>query len=137
MINENNDVLVQNKHIKSIIAEYFREKIQFCESDHKNKAIFVFSSSISTADILNILRSLDTIKSAATAIRQSLEAVDFGLHDRFGDAEELKRLWRTTKMPDELLSFFSLLFNIRKTTLLQSYHENLSSTKFSKIGSIF
>ena len=79
--------------------------------------------------------------------------VDFGLNDRFCDAEELKHPWSTTRMPDELISFFSTLFNIKKTTLLTLYHngdnseddsteeqelkDEKLSTKATKIGCLF
>ena len=44
------------------------------------------------------------------------------MQDKFCDSEERKESWRTTKIPDELLAFFSELFNIRKTTLLKDYY---------------
>ena len=75
-----------------------------------------------TTDVINTLRSLDSIKSAAKIIRDKLLNIDFGLHDKFCDAEELKLAWRTTKIPDELLAFFSEVFNIKKTVFLKGYY---------------
>ena len=41
-------------------------------------------------------------------MRKALLKLDFGLQDKFCDAEELKHLWFTTRMSDELISFFSV-----------------------------
>ena len=90
------------------------------------------------------------IKSAAKSIRTALKQVDFKLQDRFCDAEELKQSWLNTKIPDELLTFFSELFEIKKTKLIEKYHNETVSDdakndakshqfpgKYSKIGSLF
>ena len=97
-----------------------------------------------------MIRSLDTIKSAAKSIHTALKQVDFKLQDRFCDAEELKQSWLNTKIPDELLTFFSELFDIKKTKLIEEYHNETVSDdvkndakndqfprKYSKIGSSF
>ena len=108
----------------------------------------VYSSSLDITDVINTLRSLDGVKSAARIIGDKLLNIDFGLQDKFCDAEELKLAWRTTKIPDELLVFFSELFNINKTTLLKDYYnedndidktqiDENDSLKSMKIGSLF
>ena len=74
--------------------------------------------------VINTLCSINKIKSAAKIIRQSLLQIDFGLQDKFCHAEELKFAWKNTKIPDELLTFFAELFNIKKTTLLKDYYED-------------
>ena len=73
---------------------------------------------VSTEDIINTIRSLDKIKSAAKSIRTALKQVDFKLKDTICDVEELKQLWLNTKTPDELLTFFSE-FDIKKTKLIE------------------
>ena len=55
---------------------------------------FVFSSSVDIKDVINTFRSINKIKSAAKIIRQSLLQIDFGLQDKFCDAEELKFAWK-------------------------------------------
>ena len=62
---------------------------------------------------------MDNIKSAAKAIREALLKVDFGLKDKFCDSEELKHSWSTTRMADELISFF-LYCSISKTNITQT-----------------
>ena len=56
----------------------------------------VFPSSLDIADVINRLCSLDGVKSAMQTIRGKLLNVDFGLQDKFCDAEELKLAWSTT-----------------------------------------
>ena len=68
-------------------------------------------SSLDTNDVINTLCSLDGVKSAAQTIRDKLLNVDFGLEDKFCDAEELKLAWKTTKISDEVLAFLSFFQN--------------------------
>ena len=65
---------------------------------------------------------LDGVKSAVQTIRDKLLNVDFGLQDEFCDAEELKLAWKTTKISNEVLDFFSELFTVKKTMLLEDYY---------------
>ena len=111
------DANLSNKEIKMFISEHFSDSITFCKSERENKSLFVFSSNVGIEDILNSLRSLDSIKSAALDIRRALLDVDFGLNDKFCDADELKDSWKNPQVLEVLLSFFATLFNIKKTSL--------------------
>ena len=104
---------------------------------------------VSTEDIINTIRSLDKIKSAAKSIRTALKQVDFKLKDTICDVEELKQLRLNTKTPDELLTFFSE-FDIKKTKLIEEYRNKTVPDdvkndvkndqfpgKYSKSGSLF
>ena len=133
---------------KEILEEFFGNSIQFCESDRQNQFSMVFYSSMDITDVINTLRPLDGAKSAARTIREKLRNVDFGLQDKICDAEELKLAWRTAKIPDEVMVFFSEPFNIKKTMLLKDYyneHDEIDKTeadennvlKSMKIGSMF
>ena len=62
------------------------------------------------------MRSLDNIKTAPATIKQSLLDLDFGLDDKFCDAEKLKEAWRKKVIPGVLLMFFSTLLNLRLRT---------------------
>ena len=146
LIQDNENITIHNKQIKSTLSEGLGKSIQFCTPDRTNQSLFVYSMSVSTEDIINTIRSLDKIKSAAKSIRTALKQVDFKLQDRFSDAEELKQSWLNTKIPDELLTFFSELFDIKKTKLIEEYHNETVSDdakndqfprKYSKIGSSF
>ena len=74
--------------------------------------------------------------------------VSMQLQNKFCDAEELKLAWRTTKIPEEILAFFSELFNTKKTMLLKGYYnedDEIDKTetdendvlKSMKIGALF
>ena len=143
---DNEKITIHKKQIKFTLSEELGKSIQFCTPGRKNQSLFVYSSSVSTADIINTIRSLDTIKSGAKLTRTALKQVDFKLQDRFCDAEELKQSWLNTKIPDELLTFFSELFDIKKTKLIEEYHNETVSDdakndqfpgKYPKIGSLF
>ena len=73
----------------------------------------------------------------------ALKQVGFKVQDRFCNAEELKQ-------SDELLTFFSKLCDIKKTKLIEDYHNKTVSDdvknnaknnqfpgKYLKIGSLF
>ena len=107
MINsENSETDMKNNELKAFLEEEFQTNIQFCLSESKNKSQFVYSSSISVKDAINKLRSIDCVKNAAEHIRKVLLNVDFGLEDKFCDAQELKDSYSNTQIPDLLLSFF-------------------------------
>ena len=90
LIQDNEKITIHKKQIKSTLSEELGKSLQFCTPDRKNQWLLVSLSSVSTADIINTIRSLDTIKSAAKSIRTAVKQVDFKLQDRFSDAEELK-----------------------------------------------
>ena len=139
MINTNKDTGIKNNVVKVFIEKFFGNSIQFCESYIQKQSSMVFSSSLDITDVINTLRSLDGVKSAARNIRN----LHFGLKDKFCDARELKLACRTTKIPDEVLAFFSQLFNIKKTMIFKRLtkidkrdtYQNI--LKSMKIGSLF
>ena len=94
-----------------------------------------FSSEIELQDNVKTTRSLGNIKTAAATIRQSLLDLDFGLDDKFCDAEELKEAWRKEVMPDVLLTFFSTLLNLRLRNLLQGIDEGSCANMDDENGS--
>ena len=57
---------------------------------------------------------MNVIRSAGKILKESLEKVDFKLDDCFCDGNEVKDSWKTTLMPDQLLTFFSALFGIKR-----------------------
>ena len=79
LIKSEEEIDLQNSEVKMFLKERFENQIQFCDSDKLNQSSFVFSSSGDIKDVINVLHSIDTIKSAASILRQSLFSVDFGL----------------------------------------------------------
>ena len=123
LINDKNgEHFLSNKEIKLFLSRIVWFFDSVFPSERKNKSLMVFSSEIELQDIVKKMRSLDNIKTAAATIRQSLSNLDFGLDDKFCDAEELKEASRKKVMPD-VLSTFSSLFNLRLRNLLQGTDE--------------
>ena len=118
MLNQNEKVVFNNSDIKLFITEFFGGSIQMCYSERKNESMFMYSSKIDIQDVIDKLRSLDGVKIAAQKLRKSLLSFDFELSDKFCDAGYLKEAWENKSMTDEFLTFFSELFNIKKTSLI-------------------
>ena len=97
---------ISSKLIKQYLADELGELIQFCDSHRKNRSQFVFSSKLDIKDIVNILRSQDTMKDAAIKIRQALLIMNFNLGDKFCNSEELENSWHNINIPDTIVSFF-------------------------------
>ena len=68
---------------------HFQDCINFQNSGQRNELIMIFSAKLSVEDVIKILKSISVMKSATETIRNALQQVDFGLQDRFCDAEEL------------------------------------------------
>ena len=100
MINNEQESNLLNKYIKCLLLEEFGDNIKFCNPEKKNESQFVFSSSIQLDDVVNSLRRMNVVKSAAATIREALLNVDFKLKNRFCDAQELKESWKATKVSD-------------------------------------
>ena len=101
MLNQNDELVFNNFEIKLFITELFGGSIQMCYSERKSKSMFMYSSKIDIRDVIDKLRSLDEIKTAAQKLRKSLLSFDFELSDKFCDAGELKEAWENKSMPDE------------------------------------
>ena len=117
--NENPETEMKNNELKAFLEEELQTNIQFCLPESKNKSQFVYSSSISVKHAINKLYSIDCVKNAAEHVRKVLLNVDFGLEDKFCDAQELKDSHSNTQIQDVLLSFFATLFNINQTMLMK------------------
>jgi hypothetical protein len=71
-----------------------------------------FSSAITVEDTAAKLGDMDVVKACFKIIKKPLKNVTFNLNDKFCDGDELKESWENTPMLDQLLTFFSSLFNI-------------------------
>ena len=100
------------------LLEHFQDKIQFCESEQANKSLIAFSSNLETRDVIKKLRSFNTVKIAAHAIRKCLLEADVGLEDKYCDAQELNHSWKDMVLPARLVAFYSVLYNVKQIKLL-------------------
>ena len=65
LIKSEEGIDLQNSEAKMFPEESLGNQIQFCDSHKKNQSSFVFSSSVGIKDVINVLRSIDAIKSTA------------------------------------------------------------------------
>ena len=122
VINEKHgEDLISNKEVKLYMVEHFQDKIKFQIPEQKNESLMVFAATLGVEDIIRRVRSQNIMKSAASMIRMSLLEVDFGLQDKFCDAEELSISWERSIIPEEIVTFFTTLFNVKQTNLLTIY----------------
>ena len=112
------DSFISNKEVKLFVIEHFGEDIQFICSKRKNESMILFSS---VEDVVQKMKSIDIVNDTTRMIQQSLNTAEFGLDDKFGDAEELASSWNRCELPDILISFFATLFNIPQAILIKSF----------------
>ncbi|KAG8177891.1 hypothetical protein JTE90_001722 [Oedothorax gibbosus] len=112
--------IIRNNKVKLRLQRYYENEISFSSSNSKNESLMVFSLKLDINEIIERMRKVDNIKTAAKEIREALQKVDFGLTNKFFDSDELNTSWMTTEMPDEMLTFLSTLLNINKGFLLSN-----------------
>lgn len=84
------------------------------------------------------MRSCNPVTECAILLRESLQKLDFGLTDKFGDAQDLTSSWTKSKIPDVLIQFFSILFYIDPNSIEEAdiiegeEDEDLKQTKHSQ-----
>lgn len=119
MKNVDRHIDIRNNEVKIFLVRTYQDTIRFCPPKQKNEPLLVFSASISPEDLASKLRSIDAVRNAGEILRKELLHVDFHLDDKFCDAKELQKSWENTEIPDVLLNFFSSLFQISKSQMLQ------------------
>ena len=67
------------------------------------------------------MRKINIIKEAAVQIRQGFSSMNFNINNKFCDAEELAETWDNFNIPDEIIAFFSTLFNVNAVSLKQNF----------------
>ena len=51
--------------LKGFSIEEFGDSISFCDPERKSQSLFAFSSSIEVQNVINVLRNIDVVKTAA------------------------------------------------------------------------
>ena len=67
------------------------------------------------------------MKIAGKILRKSLKETDFGLDDDFCDAEGLKKSWEETQIPNDWITFYSSLFNLKRLAVVKEKSKSKSS----------
>ena len=86
-----------------------------------------FSSAITVEDIAAKMRDMNVVMACGEILRKAIKKVDFKLEDTFCDGNELKESWESTQLPEQLLTFFSSLFGIKRSSMLKCEATNMKS----------
>ena len=78
----------------------------------------MYSSAIHPGELATKIKNQNILHEAGYILRGILQQGNFGLGDKFCDAEELKNSWEATLMPEGLMTFFSALFSIPKAHMV-------------------
>ena len=114
-----------NRDLKKLLMTHYGEAITIASNIRIYESDIFFSSTINAADITVKLKNHDIIKEAASEIRKALLKVDFGLQDSFCDSNDLHESWEKTRMPECLLTFLSVLYNVPKHKLFHTSAKDL------------
>lgn len=86
----------------------------------KNESLMVYSSALGNDEIIRNVWKVDNIKYTEKSVTECLKEVNFCLVERSWNSEELISSQKITRIPDEVLTFLSTLFNICKGQLMSS-----------------
>ena len=92
---------------------YLVKMITFCSSLYKEYTVNT------VVDVLDVIRSADTTRPVALELRKALLNLDFQLHNKFCDANELE----STIISDTLITILAALLNLKKISHLKNYHD--------------
>ena len=132
IIKEECMIEIKTCELKNFQSEAFGESIQFCKPESKNESMLVFSSKISVSDVVNTIRSTDISRTAGLEIRKALMTLEFGLENKFCDAQELEYAWENTSIPDTVITFLAALFNIKRISFLRGNHDHSNLDQLSE-----
>lgn len=105
---------VKNVDIKKYLEDNFEKEIQFSVPLEANKPTLVFHSSVTLAEVVDLIRSKDVLKESAKILQKSLFNVDFDLNDKFCDETNLRHSWDNMRIPQPLLIFFQSFLTLTK-----------------------
>ena len=80
-----------NRDVKRFLIEHYGNDIQCSANNKRNESNMVCSAHITASEIARKVKHLDLVEKAGESLRQAMKEVDFGLDDRFCDADELQR----------------------------------------------
>ncbi len=105
------DVTFKTRDIKLHLQNYFGDKLEIVVPQAQNQSEMVYLNTVVSAkDMASKIRLMDPVKQCAELIRKELKAANFGLDDRFCDAQDLRDSWQSMQIPDILLKFLGILF---------------------------
>lgn len=85
-------ITLQNRDVKQLPMDYYGDKIQFAQNPRRNASELVYSSAIHPSELATKIKNQNILYDAGNILKDILQQVNFGLGDKFCDAEELKKL---------------------------------------------
>ena len=110
-----------NREIKFLLINHYKDNVKFTNPYEANKSMMVFLGNLSIEEIADKIRSIDIIKEAASKIINSLLDSNFNLGDRFSDVNDLQNSWKNMTVPEPLMNFLSVLFDIKKSPSIRTW----------------
>ena len=97
---------VDNRQLKVLLTAKYGNQIRFSRPGSNKKSAMIYLDCVPSEQMADTIREHDAINDCAKILRSSLLNVDFGLQDKFCDAQDLESAWNGTKVPEDLLRFF-------------------------------
>ena len=119
-----------------LLTAKYGNQIRFSRAGSNNKSAMIYLGCVPSEQMAEIIRENDPINECATFLRNSLLSVDFGLQDKLCDAHDLESAWNGTEVPEDVLRYFSALFNFSHTYFNQSGSQAQSNDHDTKILSL-
>ena len=137
------DFRIYNRDVKKLLEDHFGDRIQFAQNPRRYESELVFSSSITAADLAIKIKNLDAVKQVGETLNEAAKQIDYGLDNKFCDAEELRHSWENNPMPDEWLTFYSALYDIPKSLMakiemmqISADNDDVDSDEHDDVGSV-
>ena len=110
------EFVVKHTKIQSCIIDYFGENVCFVFSKQKNKSqrFYLIAAKKMTESVEH-----NCIIECANILKESLEQIDFGLEDKFCDANDLRLAWNDMNIPDAFSLFLFTLLDCTKNDVLK------------------
>lgn len=109
----------QTGMLRVALQTNFSKDIQLSIPKEANQPIMFFHSSVGIEEVVDMMRSKNAIRDCAKLLRQSLEAVQFDLEDRFCDEKDLQLSIDNIKIPEHLTIFLAELFGCNEADFNQ------------------
>ncbi len=112
-----------NREVRMLLVDRYGDKMSFSNPKEANKSTIAFlQDCCSKEDMVDMLQSINPIKQCAKEIRQALLNEDFGLSDKFCDANDLRQAWTSIVIPEPVKTFLITLmdfegFDFEETTV--------------------
>ena len=87
------DCSFNNRELKLLLSIHFGLSITFSKPVEANKPLMFFSSKLSIYEVVEVVRSCNSITECAMLFRDILHQQDYNLHDKFCDAQVLEHSW--------------------------------------------